>query len=123
MGFVATSRPCCITTRCLRNSTKDGLPQRDVYAIHESSEGDLWIGTYGGLARFSDGRFTSYTEKDGLSSDRVRAIYQDGDGTLCIGTYDGGLNRFKDGRARAATTITVTTDDDGAGSLRQTETR
>lgn len=78
--------------------TEDGLPSADVKVIHEGRDGALWFGTYGGLARFQDGKFTSWTAKDGLASDRVRSIYEDSDGTLWIGTYDGGLSRFRDGR-------------------------
>ena len=37
-------------------------------------EGDLWIGTSGGLSRLHHGRFTNYTVKQGLSNDIVTAI-------------------------------------------------
>jgi signal transduction histidine kinase len=50
------------------------------------------------LARFTNGRFTNWTERDGLPSKFVRALYEDRDGVLWIGTYDGGLGRFKDGK-------------------------
>lgn len=85
-------------TVAARYEIKDGLPSADVKVIHEDRNGTLWFGTYGGLARFEDGRFISWTTKDGLASDRVRSIYEDSDGALWIGTYDGGLSRFRDGK-------------------------
>lgn len=73
-------------------------------SIYEDREGSLWVGTYsGGLSRFKDGRFTSFTTKDGLSHDVVSSIYEDREGSLWIGTY-GGLNRFKDKKFTAYTT-------------------
>jgi signal transduction histidine kinase/ligand-binding sensor domain-containing protein len=79
-------------------TTKDGLPSDDLKVIHESADAVLWFGTFGGLARFKDGKFTAYTTADGLTGNRVRSIYEDAEGTLWIGTYDDGLSRFRDGR-------------------------
>ena len=56
----------------------------------------MWIGTRGGgLDRWKDGRFTSFTTKNGLSDDLVFAIHEDAQGSLWIGTYGGGLNRHE----------------------------
>jgi signal transduction histidine kinase/ligand-binding sensor domain-containing protein len=79
-------------------TTANGLPSNDVKFIHQSTDGTLWIGTYGGLVRLKDNKFTVWTVKDGLASDRVRYIYEDADGVFWIGTYDGGLSRFRNGR-------------------------
>ena len=78
--------------------TEDGLPSNDVKVIHESANGDVWFGTYGGLARFKDGKFDMYTAKNGLAGNTVRSIYEDAEGTFWIGTYDDGLSRFRDGK-------------------------
>ena len=66
--------------------------------------GELWIGSNGGLSRWTNGRFTAWTERDGLPSNHVRALYEDGDGTLWIGSADGGLGRFKAGQFTRYTT-------------------
>ena len=72
--------------------------------IQQDRDGSLWIGTRGGgLARFKDGSFTTYSEKDGLATSGIQALFMDRDNTLWIGTRQG-LNRFKDGRF---TTYTV----------------
>lgn len=83
---------------------KEGLPNNEIKDIYEDANGTLWIATYGGFARFENGKFTAFTEKDGLVSNRVRTIAGDVDGTLWLGTYDGGLSRFKDGKFTSYTT-------------------
>ena len=84
------------TTRFL--TKKDGLAADDTHAILEASNGDLWVGGYGGLTRIRNGKFSRWTEKDGLPSGNIWSFYEDSEGTLWIGTYDGGLARFKDGK-------------------------
>lgn len=103
--WVATERGIVTleNDRVVRHFTmQDGLPSDDVKAIHESVGRDgksvLWFGTYGGLAKLEDGRFTSFTSSAGLAGNRVRSIHEDADGTLWIGTYDDGMSRLRDGK-------------------------
>ena len=43
-------------------TTKDGLSSNTVISLYEDPSGDLWIGTNGGgLNKFSDGKFVSFT--------------------------------------------------------------
>src|SRR6185436_10081166 len=52
--------------------------------------GVLWIGTYdGGLNRFKDGRFTSYTMKEGMFSNGVFAILEDARGNFWMSSNQG----------------------------------
>ncbi|QXD15837.1 response regulator [Rhodocaloribacter litoris] len=77
----------------------EALQSNEIRALLEDRSGALWIGTNGGgLTRYRDGTFTTYTTADGLPSDLVRALYEDRQGHLWIGTIDGGLSRF-DGTA------------------------
>src|SRR6202007_289457 len=41
----------------------DGLPGNSVYAIAQTADGYLWIGTENGLARFDGHRFTRYGDR------------------------------------------------------------
>ena len=83
----------------------DGLGSDFIGAISptrvtgRSRQGDLWIGTSGGLTRLHDGAFTNYTVQQGLSNNTVTAIAQDAQGTLWLGTNGGGLNRLREGPA------------------------
>ncbi|HEY4787892.1 MAG TPA: two-component regulator propeller domain-containing protein [Bacteroidales bacterium] len=87
----------------LNYSVGDGLPQSQIYAIHEDSRGYLWFGSYGGGISCFDGiNFTNYSEEDGLQSNFIRCISEDNHGNLWIGT-DNGLSKF-DGRKFASFT-------------------
>ena len=79
-------------------TTAEGLAGNDTKIVIDARNGGVWIGTYGGLSRFENGRLTSWTEAEGLPSRTIRALYEDSEGTLWIGSYDGGLARFKDGK-------------------------
>lgn len=99
---------------------RDGLK-----SVYEDTEGNLWIGTFGGgLNRFKDGKFSSFTTRDGLSNQIVRTIYEDKEGSLWIGTDGGGLNRLRDGKFTSFTSKEALSNDlvwpiyeDRAGSL------
>ena len=43
----------------------DRLPSNDVRKLLVARDGRLWIGTYGGLASWKDGRLTHYPELNG----------------------------------------------------------
>jgi PAS domain S-box-containing protein len=80
------------------NRNPNQLKENEVWALAEDDDGGLWMGTYGGgVSRFKDGRFTTYTAREGLVDDYVATLCKDGEGAIWIGT-DGGLSRFKDGR-------------------------
>jgi ligand-binding sensor domain-containing protein len=75
-----------------------GLPQNHVYAVYQTRDGYLWVGTRGGLARFDGVRFTRYNDSAGqLPAVEVGALAEGPDGSLWIGTWGGGLARLKDG--------------------------
>ena len=64
-------------------------------AVYEDNDGDLWIGSDGGLDLFdrANNRFINHSSKNGLSSDVVLSIKQDKEGYLWIGTLFG-LTRY-----------------------------
>jgi ligand-binding sensor domain-containing protein len=55
-------------------SLKQGLPQSQVTAINQASDGFLWVGTLGGLARFDGRNFDVFTVENGLLSNRITFI-------------------------------------------------
>jgi ligand-binding sensor domain-containing protein/signal transduction histidine kinase len=78
----------------------DGLAQDNVYAVFAGSDGSTWAGTLnGGVSRFKDGRFTSYTTENGLASNTVSWIAEGFDGTMWFAT-PGGLNALSNGAWR-----------------------
>ena len=81
--------------------TEQGLPQNSVNAIVQDREGYIWIGTFGGLARFDGEHLKIFSPADtpGFTSARILSLHQSRAGDLWIGTVDGGLTRLRDGTA------------------------
>src|SRR5580658_215393 len=68
----------------------------NVFALTVTTDDVLWIATEGGgLIRYKDGAFRSFSRKDGLLNDFVRTVYQDTKGQIWIGT-DNGLFQFRE---------------------------
>ncbi len=81
-------------------STDVGLPDNAVTAVLQTRDGYLWIGTYGGLARFDGVRFTVFNNstRPGLQSDRITSLYEDPQGALWIGHERGDLTCYRNGK-------------------------
>ena len=77
------------------DSYTEKLPDKYVTSIAEDKAGNLWVGTHGGLARFSPSQsdVAIWKTASGLPSDRINSIYIDKDGSLWIGT-DLGASHF-----------------------------
>jgi len=82
--------------------TDDGLPQNSVFALAQTSDGYLWVGTREGLARFDGERFTSIGGDTApeLHHAWITALCVSRDGTLWIGTDANGLVSLKAGEFR-----------------------
>ncbi len=66
-------------------------------AFQEDRSGNIWIGFYwGGMARYRDGRFESFSKAEGLPAGMIRAFYLDHLGRLWIASTEGGLARIDD---------------------------
>src|SRR5690349_10130929 len=87
-------------------TTERGLPQNSVSAIVQTRDGYLWVGTYGGLARFDGVKFTVLDTGNtpGLPSNRILSLYEDRAGGLWIGTDQAGLSRYFQGKFTTYTT-------------------
>ena len=78
---------------------ENGLPQNNVTALAQTRDGYLWVGTYGGLARFDGVQFTIFDEKNSpeLGDSRVTSLFEANDGTLWIGHENGSVTARKNG--------------------------
>lgn len=83
--------------------TEDGLPQNAVSAILQTSDGYIWIGTYGGLARFDGVQFTAFDDNNipEMRNGRVTALCEGAGNVLWIGHETGALTRYHQGRFQA----------------------
>jgi ligand-binding sensor domain-containing protein len=86
-------------------TTVDGLPQYSVNAIALTPDGYIWVGTFGGLARFDCLRFSVVERVDdaGRHVDRVLSLAVAPDSSVWVGT-ENGLLRYRGGRFSYFTT-------------------
>lgn len=76
---------------------EEGLPQNSVNAVVQADDGYLYLGTFGGLARFDGIHFDVLGPREGLPASRITALHSANDGTLWVGTEDSGVFRSKPG--------------------------
>jgi len=88
-------------------TSRNGLPQNSVYAIAQTEDGYIWLGTEEGLARFDGIQLTVFDDSGParLGNKWVRRLCAGPDNTLWVGTR-AGLVRY-----RAGVFHTITTDD------------
>ena len=80
-------------------TTKDGLGHNAVLAIDVSQlTGDVWLGTLGGLTRWSGGRFYTFTQlNSGMPNDVIYSVTCDGkDVWVATGGGAGHYDTYKD---------------------------
>jgi diguanylate cyclase (GGDEF)-like protein len=78
---------------------EEGLPHNTVRAIRQTRDGYLWLGTFGGLARFDGVRFQVYDRTNSvLTNNEIRCLHEDAQGVLWVGTSGGGLYRLENGQ-------------------------
>jgi signal transduction histidine kinase/ligand-binding sensor domain-containing protein len=74
-----------------------GLPQNSAYALHQTRDGYLWIGTEEGAARFDGVRFKVFDKETfpALTVAYTISFYERRDGSFWIGTRGGGLVKLE----------------------------
>lgn len=76
-----------------RNDNPNSLVNNYVYDLEEDRQGNLWIGTNGGLSclETASGKWTNLFDNRGNESFIVQAVCQDADGNIWVGTYSHGV--------------------------------
>jgi signal transduction histidine kinase/ligand-binding sensor domain-containing protein len=67
----------------------EGLESSNVTTVFVDEEGNLWIGSTGGLSWFQSGKLRTANSRHGLPSNQILAIVDDSYGRLWIATYAG----------------------------------
>jgi len=75
----------------------DGLPAAGAWTLTRDLQGDLWIATMSGLARYRDGEMRVFGRDDGMPNEVVVSLLASRDGGLWVGS-NGGLSKVVDGR-------------------------
>lgn len=76
----------------------DGLSGSDVNTIYNDREGNVWVGTTGGLDRFRENKVIPFSAREGLAADQL-ALTSTQDGSVwLIGYTHDSVQRFQQGR-------------------------
>ncbi|MHC1764095.1 MAG: two-component regulator propeller domain-containing protein [Verrucomicrobiia bacterium] len=81
---------------------EDGLPDSRVWAIQQTRDGYLWVGTQRGLARFDGHRFTVFNRLNtpAMASDDCQSLVEDRHANLWVSTREGLLRKTGSSFAR-----------------------
>lgn len=77
---------------------QNGLPTGEANTVLQTSDGYIWIGSYGGLIRYDGNSFRNYSTDGSVSSSSIRSLYEDSAGRLWIGTNDAGVYLYEEGK-------------------------
>jgi diguanylate cyclase (GGDEF)-like protein len=69
--------------------TRDGIPQIQVTSVHQDPAGYLWIGTYGGLAKYNGESFEVFRGTSGLNTSYINVVDSGADRAVWVGTSHG----------------------------------
>jgi signal transduction histidine kinase/ligand-binding sensor domain-containing protein len=92
---------------------QQGLPEATIYAVGQTTDGFLWLGTERGVVSFDGVRFTPLRDTGGVSPEKlwVRNVLADHQNGLWLATDASGLLYLRDGVLRQ-----ITSPDGGPGS-------
>jgi ligand-binding sensor domain-containing protein/signal transduction histidine kinase len=95
----------------------DGFPDDLIpTTICDDNSGNLWVGfSQAGIARFRQGRFTSFGAAEGVPGGEIRQLLLDSHGRIWIASNNGGLGKIEDVSAERPQ-ITAYTTADGLAS-------
>lgn len=74
---------------------EDGLSNKIVYSLLEASDGNIWIGTYGGITRFDGKKLTPYMPEGELNLNRAMTLSEDRNKAIWIGLDGGGILKYE----------------------------
>ena len=70
-------------------SVKNGLSSNTIQSIYEDSDGNIWLGGWGGITLYKDSTFFNFTDKEGLPQSSVFVIVEDDYGNFWCSNSQG----------------------------------
>lgn len=87
----------------VRLAVGEQLPGSRIQTLLADRKGALWVGTNGGLVRWSNGKLDHLPVTDPLASASVLSLMEDREGNMWVGTETGGLHILRDQRFKSLT--------------------
>src|SRR3989337_2406958 len=81
-------------TSFIEFGVEQGLIQSQVQSVLQDNDGNLWVGTLGGLSKYNGKSFSNYSKKDSLAEDWITTIYKDKAGNMWFGHWAGGVSMY-----------------------------
>ena len=81
-------------TSFIEFGVEQGLVQSQVQSVLQDNDGNLWVGTLGGLSKYNGKTFSNYSKKDSLAEDWITTIYKDRKGNMWFGHWAGGVSMY-----------------------------
>ena len=78
----------------------EGLPQGSVISLAQTRDGYIWVGTFGGVARFDGVRFQVFNKDNTpeLPGNAITGLFEAHDGALLVCTAAGGIAAVRKGK-------------------------
>ena len=70
------------------SDNKGELLDKRVNSLYMDSKNRIWVGTWGGAACYSEGKWSYYTTENGLINNMVNVIFEDKIGSIWFCSYD-----------------------------------
>lgn len=80
---------------------ENGLPTDEANSVIQTSDGYLWVGSYGGLLRYDGTNFRNFSAEGAIATPSIRVLFQDTNGRLWIGSSDAGVFVYENGTFKA----------------------
>lgn len=87
-AFAVADEPSYVRTVFNKSN---GLPTDESNAVVQTSDGYLWVGSYGGLLRYDGTTFRNFSTEGAVSTPSIRTLFEDSVGRLWIGSSDAGV--------------------------------
>jgi PAS domain S-box-containing protein len=85
---------CFDDGRFVRWGVREGMVHGRVYSFAQGCDGAMWFGTWRGISRWKEGKWTTLTTRQGLRGDKIFTLAVDSSNRVWFGNRGNGLGYF-----------------------------